>query len=205
MADLAFAQSERRSYLGPLVLALAAIVAALVVARHFFPATSIGTDHLHTDILATKTEFKSDSTVVGIDRSQSMLYVLTRVRVSDNLHMPIFLDDFHATIVEADGSEITAHGLSRQDIANVQVTFPALTPLVTPPLLRETTIEPGQHLEGMILLPFPISQAVWDARKSATVRIDLYHQPPLFYDIPLDATNKDATNKDATPKAVPAK
>ncbi|SNS92201.1 hypothetical protein SAMN05421770_10383 [Granulicella rosea] len=202
MADLAFAQSERRSYAGPLILALAAIVGALVIARHFFAATSIKAEHLHTDILATKTEFKSDSNVavLGVDHTQSMLYVLTRARVSDNLHMPIFLDSFHATIVEQDGSEITAKGLDKKEIAAVQLTFPALKPLITPALERELTIEPGHNAEGMILLPFPISQAVWDTRKSATVRIDFYHQPPFFYDIP-----PDATKNDATPKAAPQK
>ena len=63
-------------------------------------------------------------------------------------------------------------------------TFPALKDLASSPLLRETLIAPGQTAEGMVLLRFPVTQAVWNARKSATLNVDLYHQGPLTISIP---------------------
>jgi hypothetical protein len=195
MADLAFTQSERKSYLGPILLAVAAIVLALVIARHFFPATSVETDHIHTDILPTHTVFKADNTIAGSaastishDTAEDDLYVLTQVRVVNKLRMPIYLDDFHATIVNSDGSELSARALNLPDIATVTVSFPQIKSLISTPLLRETKLEPGEAAQGMILLQYPaLTKADWDKRKSATVKIDLYHQPPLFYDIPAEA------------------
>ena len=35
-----------------------------------------------------------------------------------------------------------------------------------------------------MLLHFPVTQAVWNNRKSATLNIDLYHQGPLAILIP---------------------
>ena len=46
----------------------------------------------------------------------------------------------------------------------------------TTPLLRETMIGPGKSAEGMILLRFPVTQEVWDRRRTAVLNIDLYHQ-----------------------------
>jgi hypothetical protein len=194
MPDLAFTQSERKSYLGPILLALAAIGLALAIARHFFPATSVETDHLRTDILPTHTVFKTDksigngASVMSHDPAEDDLYVLTQVRVVNKLRMPIYLDDFQATIVNPDGSELTARGLSLPDMASATVSFPALKPLLSTPLLRETKLEPGEAAQGMILLQYPISRKMWDDRKSATVKIDLYHQPALYYDIPANVT-----------------
>jgi hypothetical protein len=37
-------------------------------------------------------------------------------------------------------------------------------------------IAPGQSAEGMILLHFPITKAVWDSRRTAVLNVDLYHQ-----------------------------
>ena len=52
--------------------------------------------------------------------------------------------------------------------------------------LRETSIQPGDHAEGMVLIHFPVTEAVWKQRKSATVNIEFYHQGPFTIPIPKD-------------------
>jgi hypothetical protein len=37
-------------------------------------------------------------------------------------------------------------------------------------------IAPGKSAEGMVLLHFPITKAVWDSRRTAVLNVDLYHQ-----------------------------
>ena len=37
-------------------------------------------------------------------------------------------------------------------------------------------ISPGQSAQGMVLLHFPVTQVVWDHRRSAVLNVDLYHQ-----------------------------
>ena len=63
-----------------------------------------------------------------------------------------------------------------RDLANVYTSFPELKALATEPLLRDTMISPGQSAQGMVLLHFPVTQAVWDHRRNAMLNVDLYHQ-----------------------------
>ena len=37
-------------------------------------------------------------------------------------------------------------------------------------------IDPGQSAQGMVLLHFPVTQDVWDHRRTAILNVDLYHQ-----------------------------
>jgi hypothetical protein len=171
-----FAQPARRNLLAPVLIAflLLGVVLALVIR-----ATASKTADLtitRTLIYPAHTVFKSDSTIVGHDQSQDDLYVLTTLRIDDRLHLPLFLKDFTATLTTADGQEFTTSATEKQDLANVYTSFPAIKLLSSEPLLRETMINPGQSAEGMVLLHFPVTQTIWDHRRTATLNIDLYHQ-----------------------------
>jgi hypothetical protein len=117
-------------------------------------------------------------------QAEEELYVLATVRIDDKLRLPLFLKDLTGTLTTADGSVVTTSAVEKNDLAGLYITFPALKPLVSAPLLRETEIPPGQHAEGMVLLHFPVDQATWDQRKSAIVTIDLNHQDSLTVEIP---------------------
>jgi len=67
---------------------------------------------------------------------------------------------------------------------DLYITFPALVPLSSAPLLRESTIQPAGHTEGMVLLHYPIAQAEWDQRKSASIILKFYNQDPLIVPLP---------------------
>jgi hypothetical protein len=128
--------------------------------------------------------FQSDSTLVNRDTVQDELYVLATLRIEDRLNLPLFLKDFTATLTTADGEKLTTSATEKLDLPNLYTTFPQIKALSSPPLLRETLINPGQSAEGMVLLHFPVTQAVWDARKSATLNVIFYHQGPLSIRIP---------------------
>lgn len=185
MAELSFSQPERRSYLLP-----AAIVAVLVGAA--FAAIDLFTPHriadlavTHIAVLPTHTVFKNDTIVVK-DREQVQddLYVLATVRLQDDLKLPIFVKDITATLTTSDGAVMSASATEKLDLPNLYTTFPALVPLSGPPLLRETELEPGAAAEGMVLLHFPVAEAIWKQRRSAVISVDLYHQGPLTVAIP---------------------
>jgi hypothetical protein len=174
--QLTFAQSGRHSLLAPVLLAflILGIVIALILRA---------TPHKTADLTITRTVvfpvhivLKADSIVVGRDQSQDDLYVLTNLRIDDHLHLPLFLKDFTATLTTAEGEELTTSAIEEQDLVTLYTTFPKLKSLSSKPLLRETMIDPGQSTEGMILLHFPIRQAVWDHRRTAFLNVDLYHQ-----------------------------
>jgi hypothetical protein len=176
VSDLKFAQPARSNLLAPVLLAFLILGITLALVMRFTPRRTADLDILHTAVYPAHTVFKGESILVGHDQGQDDLYVLTTLRITDGLHLPLFLKDFTATLTTGDGQEITTSAVEKDDFANLYTTFPALKPLASEPLLRETMISPGQSAEGMILLHFPVTQNVWDHRRTAILNVDLYHQ-----------------------------
>jgi hypothetical protein len=178
-----FAQPERRSFLVPILLALAAIAAAILLAMHFFPATTVNITHVHTDVLPTETVFKG-STIIGLTDTQRMLYVTSTVRVDNQLRVPIYLDDMHLSYTTPDNGELVVPATEKNDLPDLLTNYPGLKPLVTKPLLRNTEIEPGESAEGTIVFAIKIPKEMWEQRQSAVVKVELYHQPAVYVTIP---------------------
>jgi hypothetical protein len=186
VTELKFSQPARRNLLAPVLIAFLLLGIAIALVIRSTPARAVNLTLSHTALYPTHTVFKSDSIVVGSDKAEDNLYVLTTLRVDDPLHLPLILKDFTATITMADDSQITTSAAQEKDLPNIYTSFPALRALASRPLLRETLIAPGASAEGMILLQFPITQDVWNHRKSAVLNVDLYHQGNFPVSIPLN-------------------
>lgn len=183
MPDLTFSQPERRSFLVPVLLALAAIALAIGVAIHFFPATTVNVSHIHTDVLPTETVFKG-STIIGRTEINRMLLVAATIKVDNQLRVPIYLDDFHITLTDPSGAQMTVSADTPKDLPDLETNYPAIKPLITTPLVRNTEIDPAKSAQGVLLFPLTIPKDVWDTRKSAVIKVDLYHQPAIYVTIP---------------------
>lgn len=186
MSELAFKQPESRNFLVPILIAVV-IVGAVFGYVYLTPHRIADISVTHSAILPTHTVFKTGSKVVGSqDESQDVLYVLATVRIDNHLKIPLTIDDISGTITPPDNTTdpTTIPAVQRMDLDNVYMAFPALKPLSSPPLARETSIEPGGHAEGMVLLNFPLTEADWNQRKSASVTISFYHQEPFTITIP---------------------
>src|ERR1017187_9360541 len=94
----------------------------------------------------------------GKPTAQDDLYVVTNVHIDNRLKIPITVDDITGTITATDDAEATATAIQKSDLANLFVVFPKLVPLAGPPLLRETTIQPGAQLDGMVILHYARSE-----------------------------------------------
>ena len=185
MAELTFSQSERRSFLVPILIALAVLAIAGAGIYLYMPHRVADLAVTHTAILPTHTEFKTDSRLVGAQtESQDDLYVLATVRIDDRLHVPLFISDITGALTTADDAVVTSSAVQKSDLENLYFTFPKLKPLASAPLVRESTIPPGDHAEGMVLLHFPLTEADWNNRKSATVTVEFYHQGQFTVTIP---------------------
>jgi hypothetical protein len=182
--DLKFTPPARRNLLVPVLIAFLILGMAIAIVLRYTPASTAKLRILHTAVYPTHTEFKADSIIVGRDRSQDDLYVVTILRMEDRLNLPLFIKDMTATLETSDGSKISTSAVQKQDFDNLFTTFPALKPLVTAPLLRETLIESGKSVEGAVVLHFPVTEEVWNHRRSATLHIALYHQGRVSVAIP---------------------
>lgn len=181
--DLTFSQPERRSFLVPILLAVVAIAIAFGVAIHFFPATSVDLVHVHTEVLPIETVFKG-STVIGLSETNHMLFVASTVKVDNQLRVPIYLDDFHITLTDTSGAEMTVSADTPKDLPDLESNYPGIKPLMTTPLIRNTAIDSGKSAQGTLLFALSIPKSVWDTRKSAVIKVDLYHQPPMYVTLP---------------------
>ncbi len=191
MADLTFSQPARRNLLLPILLALAVLAAAIFAVLRFTPHSTADVVVTRTTVYPSHIVFKSNSIVLNSDQAQDDLYILTTLRITNHLRLPLFLKDFIATLIpsaQTGGLPLTASAVEKPDLANLFATFPAIRKLAdtqgAQPLYRETKIDPGQTAEGYIVLHFSGPQALWDHRENATISIDLYHQPSLTADIP---------------------
>ncbi len=186
MSELNFAQPARRNLLVPVLVAFLILGIALVLVLRNTPRSTADLAILKTSLYPTHTVYKAESLVVGRDNIEDNLYVLTTVRVEDKLKLPLFIKDMTATLVTAEGETIEASAVQKQDLPNLYTSFPALRPLSSSPLLRETLINPGETSVGMVLLRFPVTEEAWKERRSATLNIALYHQGPVSIEIPKD-------------------
>jgi hypothetical protein len=69
-------------------------------------------------------------------------------------------------------------------LPDIETNFPQLKPLLTAPLLRDTAIDPGKSAQGTVLYSINLPKEIWDARKSAVIKVAIYHQPALYLTIP---------------------
>ena len=198
VSELKFTQTARRNLLAPVLVAFVILGIAIALVLRYTPHTVADLTILRTAVYPTHTQYKSDTLIVGRDQAQDDLYVLTTLRVEDRLNLPIFLKDFTATLLTADGDQLTTSAVEKQDLDNLYTTFPALKPLSSTPLLRETLIDPGHSAEGMVLLHFPVTEEVWNRRRSATLHIDVYHQGPLSIAIPQSNQVSSSKNRPTT-------
>ena len=170
--------------MGPVLFAAAALGVALLIAIHFFPATSVELKSVRTQLYQGDVSFKSDSIVLGQEQTQHVLFVLATVEVENRLRTPIVVDDFTLTLTDAGGAQLEVHAPLPDAIPNLEKSYPALTALLSKQLPRESEVGAATDTDGTVLFSLPITQALWDARRSAVVHAEIYHQPAASVTLP---------------------
>lgn len=184
MPELKFAQPARQNLLAPVLIAFLVLGLAIALLIRFTPHRIADMEITQVSVYPAHLVFKSETMIVGSGRTEDDLYVLATLRMADRLHLPLFIKDFTATLTTADGQQFNTSAAEKQDIESIYASFPAMRPLASEPLLRETLINPGNSAEGMVLLHFPVALDAWEHRKSASLSVDLYHQGPITITIP---------------------
>ena len=184
MSDLALYQPDTRGKLPAILIAagVLAVVAALLF--HFSPHDTASISLSHTAVFPTRTVFKSNSMVVGPPAGQDDLYLLTTLHLRDDLRVPVTIDTITATLITAEDQQVTSTALTEKETPAVFIAFPQMKPMGEPLLLRETEIHSNSFAEGQLVFHFPVTQAVWDHRKSANITVHLYNEPPQSIVVP---------------------
>jgi len=170
---------------------IAALIMALVAVAlvYLTPRKTAELTVLKADPYAPHTVFKElpgSGHIVGTaPAAEDDLYIVATVRITDKLRLPIFLNGYSAALINPDGTQLNATAISPRDLARIEQTFPALTPMAQHPLDDKTPVAPAETREGTIVFQFPgLTAAAWNGRKSAALTIDLTHQGPQIVDFP---------------------
>ena len=189
MADLTFAQAPRRNYAVPVLIAIVLLGAVAAMGYHHFSGHTVKTSVTHAEAFPIRVIFKQQQpqgfkVLSNAPESHDEgVYILTTVHIENHLADPLFLKDFHAVLDTGNG-QLSTSAIEEADLPAVTDAFPELKPKLGNPLLRESTVPVGKTVDGVIVLQFPITQPMWDARKSAVLTIDLYHQDSIAVAIP---------------------
>jgi hypothetical protein len=113
--------------------------------------------------------------VASVDQTGNTM-VSVQVKIDNKIQKQIWIKDVSSELETADGRKYTDHEAPAVDIRRYLDAFPALREAEAEPLREELKIPAGASFTGFTIFSYPVSKDVFDARKSLTVRVQLYDQ-----------------------------
>ncbi len=116
--------------------------------------------------------------VASVDQ-QGTTMVAVQVKLENKIEKQIWIKDISSELETTDGRKYTDHAAAAVDASRYLQAFPALREAQADPLRDELKIPSGTSFTGFTVFSYPVNKEVFDARKSLTVRIELYDQAAL--------------------------
>jgi len=117
--------------------------------------------------------------LAGEKEVYDQLLVLAEVKIKNQTNIPLFLHDMSGIINLPNDEPQRSIGAGTTDFQKVFIAYPDLVPLKKNPVLRGTTLQPGEQIEGEVIFNYPVSQAQWDSRTGFDVDFVFLHQKDL--------------------------
>ena len=167
---------------------IAAVVAALVVS--FAVAIYVIADQkppFATGQITAVWVHPQHTETSGIDASGApmpkesvdQVMVFATVRLHNQTDHPIVLGNVTTNVTLADGIH-SSYAANKGDYDRIFVAYPNIAvPHLKPLSTIDTTIGPGQTVEGTFFSAFKMTQQQWDARKSLDFTFNFRYQPAL--------------------------
>jgi hypothetical protein len=126
----------------------------------------------------------SDTGMPGQAEYYDQLLILAKIKVRNQTNIPLFMQDISAAIKLPDGSEQVNVTASDKDMDRVFQAYPSLSYLRADSIPRDTTLTPGQSVQGLAIFNFPITKEQWDSLQTAKVVVSFMHQKNLEIVLP---------------------
>jgi len=110
--------------------------------------------------------------------SFDQVYVFTQVRLHNQSKEPMFLSDIMTNATLPDGIH-SSYAASASDYDRVFAAYPGIPVPHDKALPHNTTIDPGQTVEGSVVSAFKLTKEAWDARKDLNFTFSFRYQPSL--------------------------
>lgn len=104
--------------------------------------------------------------------------VFARIKLHNQTNYPLHLNTVTTNVSLADGVH-TSYAASKSGYNDIFVAYPGLQVPHDAPLPGETTLQPGQTIEGSIVSSFRMDKKQWDARKDLYFSFGFEYQPSL--------------------------
>jgi hypothetical protein len=148
----------------PLLVAfvlVAVVVAVIVLSNRTTPSASLA---------ITK--------VASADMQGSTMAAI-QVKLDNQIDKPLWIKSISAEIEGPDGKKINDNAAPSMDAARYMAAFPPLQEAKADWLKEELKIPSKTSYNGVAIFSYPVEKKVFDARKSLTLRIQLYDNPTL--------------------------
>jgi hypothetical protein len=110
--------------------------------------------------------------------SFDQVYVFTQVRLKNQSKTPLFLVNALANATLPDGI-YSSYAATATDYDRVFLAYPGMPVPHNKPLPLDTTIAPGQTVEGTVVSAFKFTREQWDSRKDLNFTFTFRYQPNL--------------------------
>jgi hypothetical protein len=107
---------------------------------------------------------------------QNSVLVAITLTLRNTGEKPLWIHNIEGTLKTASGT-MSDDAASAVDFDRYFQAFPALKQGTQPALMPETRLQPGQALQGTIIVVFPVTQQAFDRRQSISAVIHPYDQP----------------------------
>jgi hypothetical protein len=167
-----------------ILLAAVAIVVVTIAAYVYIdekPPVAVG-KIVKLDVTPIHTEMRVGEGAQGIQGgtdTYDQLLILAQVQVHNQTNIPLFLHDMWSNLTTNNGDQERSLAANKTDFQSVFIAYPQMVSFKQEPLLRDTTLQPGQTAEGLVIFHYPITKDQWDARHSFEAVISFAHQKNL--------------------------
>ncbi len=115
-----------------------------------------------------------------LKQSVDQVMVFTTVKLQNLTNHPLFLGNVTTNVTLDDGSIAHCYAANKGDYDRIFVAYPNIpVPHLAPISPLDTTIDPGQTVEGTFVSAFKMTQQQWDARKKLDYTFSFRYQPAL--------------------------
>jgi len=158
---------------------VSAIIGMYVMAGQKPPAMAGEIEQVVAHAQHTETSgFDANGAPMAKDSFDQVL-VFTTVKLKNQSKEPLFLHEILTNVTLDDGIH-SSYAATRTDYERLFIGYPSLGSLHGTTLPPETTIPPGQTVEGTFVSAFRLNKQQWDARKDLNFSFGIQYQPSLL-------------------------
>jgi len=175
---------ENSSYRIVLIIVIAIVVVVGAIAAYVYfgrepnpyqgQILSVNVYPIHRDL----TQQSTTEGMSGQKQTYDEVLVFADVSVKNTTNIPLYLRDMTAI---ADLPNETSHSsaASGEDFPKVFIAYPETRQYRKPLLARDTTIQPGQQVQGQMIFNFQMSKEQWQSASDVAIYLSFAHQNPL--------------------------